>query len=142
MRTPNCCAVRASLTREEITTAACSATSADAGPTRKTSTNVRAVNIASNTPGGAASAMPVKYNTRPAMAMASVGASAPSTLATSSSSVVIGVASSGSSVRACFSPTTACDASDIAPVIGNSRNNMRNCWNRKNCTRASGPSSS
>ena len=59
--------------------------------------------------------------------MASVGSSAPSTFATSSSPVVMGVASSGSSVRACFSPTTACAASAMAPVIGVIRNNIRNC---------------
>ena len=41
----------------------------------------------------------------PTTEIASVGTSAPITLATSSSIVVIGVASSGSSVRACFSPT-------------------------------------
>src|SRR5262245_49690682 len=33
--TPNCCAVRASLTRDEMTSADCSETSAAAGPTTK-----------------------------------------------------------------------------------------------------------
>ena len=38
-----------------------------------------------------------------------------------------GVASSGSSVRACFSPTMACAASAIALVTGISRKTIRNC---------------
>ena len=41
------------------------------------------------------------------------GSSDPSTFAASNSNVVIGVASSGSSVRACFSPITLYAATDL-----------------------------
>ncbi len=128
--TPNCCAVRASLTREDTTIAACNDRSAAAGETRNTSRAVRGVTMARTTPGSAKHARPMKYSASPAIAIARVGISDPSTFATSSSIVPIGVASKGSSVLACFSPTMECAASAIAPVIGVIRNSIRNCWNR------------
>ena len=126
----NCCAVRGSLTRDDTTIAIWSDSSAVAAPTGTTRTSVRRLAIDRATPASASQAIPAKYSTRPAAAIASVGSSAPSTLATSSSAVVTGVASNGSSVRACFSPMTACAASAIAPVTGMMRNSSRNCWNR------------
>ena len=58
MRAPNCCAVRASFTRDEIRIAAWSETSADAGATSATSRNVRVLAIALPTPGAAKIAIP------------------------------------------------------------------------------------
>ena len=127
INTPNCCAVRASLVREEMTIAAYSDTSAEAGPTANTNTAVRKSTIAPATPGSANTQRPPKYTARPANVMRSVGTSVPSTFATSRSRVPMGAASNGSSVLACYSPTTACAASAIAPVIGVSKNNIRNC---------------
>ena len=51
--------------------------------------------------------------------------------ATSSSVVVSGVASSGSSARDCFSPITACAASDSDPSTGTIRLNIRKCCSTK-----------
>ena len=48
------------------------------------------------------------------------GSSAPMTFASSSSAVVSGVASSGSSERPIFSPTRLCPANVMAPVTGTS----------------------
>ena len=56
---------------------------------------------------------------------ASDGISAPITLPTSSSKVVIGVASKGSSDRPSFSPTRLCPAKVMAPVTGTSSSSVR-----------------
>ena len=71
--TPNCCAVRASLTRDEMRIAACSETSAAAGATSTISISVRALAMAAATPGAANSTMPPKYSARPTSEIASVG---------------------------------------------------------------------
>ena len=137
--TPNCCAVRASLTRDDTTIAACSDTSAAAGATSTISSSVRALTIAAATP-GSAKQPGCRRSTAPGRSARSPasGAARRAPWPTAARTCVTGVASSGSSVRACFSPTTACAASAIAPVIGVSRNSIRNCWNRNSCTRPSG----
>jgi hypothetical protein len=61
-------------------------------------------------------------------------------LATSSSVVLSGVASNGSSALDCFSPITLCAASDSDPRIGTIRLNIRNCCRTNACAWPAGSS--
>ena len=84
----------------------CSAASEASGPTRPTITIEREDSSAITVPGVANAPTSATYTTSPAASTASDGRNDASTFAISSSAVVIGVVSNGSSVRPCFSPTT------------------------------------
>ena len=106
MSAPICWALRASFTREDAHTASCSAASAASGPRMKTMVREGGVRRASKDARLCQQCNPRNIDREARYVSARAGSSAPSTFAMSSSTVVKGVASSGSSVRACFSPIT------------------------------------
>ena len=102
----SCCAVRGSLTRDEIATEAAIAISDSSGAHSSSRISQAGVTIAAKTRADSATPAMAAAKTAPhAQVSAMAGMSAANALPSSSSTVRTGAASSGSSVRLAFSPT-------------------------------------
>ena len=101
----NCSATRGSLTRDETMTATQAASRVSSGATTSTANSQWMAKKALKTAGGASRRAPTRKMAKASHVARMAGTMAATILAVSSSTVVIGVASSGSRLRVVFSPT-------------------------------------